>query len=300
MKPLHWDAINPFTGTPFTFDDPNLRWGDPSYYLEPGDPGFVPYAGTAPTTQTKPRRMKRNAYYPTSVPEQILWLTNFFNKLLGHAPALGVSTTDCAAAVANARWLIYVLGSWLPAVRAWQKSCTDAAREAQLGSSAAPVPLPVFVPPPPPAADPGNPNLPAVVPRPSGALNSLFSLVQVIKEAPAYTESLGTDLGIIGAESAAPDPATFQPVLVVKRSGAHILVQWGWGGLRDHVDMLQIQVDRGTGGWTDLAYDTTPDYTDTHPQPATLATWKYRAIWRADDAQVGLWSAESTVTVGGS
>lgn len=24
MKPLHWDAINPITGTPFTGDDPNL------------------------------------------------------------------------------------------------------------------------------------------------------------------------------------------------------------------------------------------------------------------------------------
>ena len=41
MKPLHWDAINPSTGQPFTWDDPNLRWGDPAYYLEPGDPGFV-------------------------------------------------------------------------------------------------------------------------------------------------------------------------------------------------------------------------------------------------------------------
>ncbi len=40
MKPLYWDAINPFTGKPFTYDDPNVRWGG---YLEPGDEGFVPY-----------------------------------------------------------------------------------------------------------------------------------------------------------------------------------------------------------------------------------------------------------------
>ena len=38
MKALLWDAINPATGTPFTFDDPNLFWGAPSYYLEPDDP----------------------------------------------------------------------------------------------------------------------------------------------------------------------------------------------------------------------------------------------------------------------
>ncbi len=56
MKPLHFDAVNPFTGKPFTWDDPNLFWGDPSYYLEPGDPGFVPYG--PPPTPVKPPRKK--------------------------------------------------------------------------------------------------------------------------------------------------------------------------------------------------------------------------------------------------
>ena len=56
MKTLHWDAINPITGTPFTWDDPNLRWGDPSYYLEPGDPGFVPYDTPAPKPVAKKKK----------------------------------------------------------------------------------------------------------------------------------------------------------------------------------------------------------------------------------------------------
>ncbi len=42
MKPFCWDSINPFTGKPFTADDPNVHL---EYYLEPGDPGFVPYPG---------------------------------------------------------------------------------------------------------------------------------------------------------------------------------------------------------------------------------------------------------------
>jgi hypothetical protein len=46
MKPIHWDTVNPLTGRFFTWDDPNHRWGSPSYYLEPGDPGFVPYGPT--------------------------------------------------------------------------------------------------------------------------------------------------------------------------------------------------------------------------------------------------------------
>ena len=64
--------------------------------------------------------------------------------------------------------------------------------------------------------------------------------------------------------------------------------------------MLEIQVDRGDGkGWGFLTFDTTPNYTDTAPLPATLAKWKYRAIYRVGDAQVGIWSSRQEITVGG-
>src|SRR5438270_12807783 len=95
MKNLHWDAINPFTGTPFTWDDPNLRWGDPSYYLEPGDPGFTPYPSVNQTPQ-KIKRMKRNAYYPSRIADQILWLENFRNKIAGYIAALGLDSAGNA------------------------------------------------------------------------------------------------------------------------------------------------------------------------------------------------------------
>jgi hypothetical protein len=48
-----------------------------------------------------------------------------------------------------------------------------------------------------------------------------------------------------------------------------------------------------------LTWDTTPDYTDTTPFPATPTKWKYRAIYRVADAQVGLWSGVKEVVVGG-
>ena len=56
MKTLRYDSINPFTGQPFTYDDPNLRWGDPGYYLEPGDIGFVPYPGQIIPRPPKPKK----------------------------------------------------------------------------------------------------------------------------------------------------------------------------------------------------------------------------------------------------
>jgi hypothetical protein len=66
-----------------------------------------------------------------------------------------------------------------------------------------------------------------------------------------------------------------------------------------HLDLLEIQVDRGDGkGWVFLTFDTTPNYTDTTPFPATPTKWKYRAIYRVGDAQVGVWSNTVEITVG--
>ncbi len=53
------------------------------------------------------------------------------------------------------------------------------------------------------------------------------------------------------------------------------------------------------GGFDFLTQDTTPGYNDTTPHPATPAKWTYRAIFRVNDAQVGLWSASMSTYVGG-
>ena len=301
MKPLYWDSeeIDPVTGQKYTWDsaNPNVTWDG---VREPGDPGYIP--PTVTPTAGQPRKtkskMKHNSFYPTNVPEQIIWLTNFFNKLIGHAPTLGVSPAACAAAVADARWLIYLLGSYYPALKAWTKSNTDMIRAAQNGTGDAVMVMPVFTPPAMPGADVAA-GLPAVVPMKPGALTRIFSLVQVMQEAPAYDDAIATDMGTIGTEATGPDFETIQPVFKVKIIGGQVFIDWGWGGFGGYLDMIQLQVDRGQG-YADLTWDTTPGYTDTQPFPATLTTWKYRAIYRVGDDQVGLWSAEVGIAVGGS
>lgn len=42
------------------FDDPNLYWGNPSYLLEPGDPGYVDPNPPAPTQPTPHKSMSNN------------------------------------------------------------------------------------------------------------------------------------------------------------------------------------------------------------------------------------------------
>lgn len=52
MKHLTWDSG-------WNWDDPNIRWGDPSYILEPGDPGYTP-PSPAPKRPTRHRTMSNN------------------------------------------------------------------------------------------------------------------------------------------------------------------------------------------------------------------------------------------------
>jgi hypothetical protein len=76
-------------------------------------------------------------------------------------------------------------------------------------------------------------------------------------------------------------------------------LNWKWQGYRKFLDQLEIQVDRADGKrFVVLAFDTTPGYNDSAPFPATPTQWKYRAIYRVNDMQVGLWSATVSVMVG--
>ena len=294
MKPLHWDEINPATGTPYTYDHPNVRWG---FVLEEGDAGFVPWNSPQPQTKpkTKIKPMKRQTYYPAATGQQIQWLGNHVSKLAGHAPTVGLSPADCAARIADGRWVIYLLGSWYPAVKAWAKSCTEAVARGLSPDGTNLMVLPVFVPPPLPAATPGG--LPAVVPVEEGALERIFATVQVIKEAEGYSAEIGQDLGIIGSAVTPPDLNLIVPDLSAMVTATHVFLKWGWGGWSDWLDMCEIQVDRGNG-WETLMFDSDPNFKDLTPFPASPAKWKYRAIYRAGESRVGQWSPEVTVNVG--
>ena len=73
----------------------------------------------------------------------------------------------------------------------------------------------------------------------------------------------------------------------------------GYQGRDKWLASYVIQMDRGTGGFVLLTIDTSPNYTDTQPWPATKTIWTYKAIYRAGEAQVGQWSQPVSVTVGG-
>jgi hypothetical protein len=61
MKPLYWDSTDPLD----VWDNPNLRWGNPSYRLEPGDPGYVPWTPGPPAPL--PRKPKPKHQRPPAM-----------------------------------------------------------------------------------------------------------------------------------------------------------------------------------------------------------------------------------------
>ena len=81
-------------------------------------------------------------------------------------------------------------------------------------------------------------------------------------------------------------------------SKSSLFIRWGWGGHGDYLDAIDILVDRGSG-YTHLVTDTTPNYIDSTPLPATAQKWTYKAIFKVGDARVGQWSDEVSITVGG-
>ena len=283
MKPVTWGN--------FRYNDPNIRWGSPSYQLEPGDPGYVdPFPSTNQSNRKK-TRMKHTKWFPIPQSGQIVWFQTFSGKLGGYATVLGLAAGTVTAAVADCLWLVYLLEQWLPAVRRWAQSCTDVVAAAQNGAGSTAITLPAFTAPPLPTG---------VTAQAPGSLTRIFALVQSIKDSGKCTDAIATDLNIVGAADARPDLTTVQPPLSAVFNGNHVDIKTGWGGNLRFLDAVELQKDWGDGkGPVYLATLTGVSFTDNSPMPANKTVWAYQAIYRVGNQQVGLWSNSVSVPVGG-
>ena len=92
------------------FDDANLRWGEPSYLLEKGDPGWVndPHSASYVPPKTKPKIRKYMASNPTPTPlnELIASGEDLCDGLNQHAVAIGIKQNTFAPTRADLDSLI--------------------------------------------------------------------------------------------------------------------------------------------------------------------------------------------------
>ena len=227
--------------------------------------------------------MAKAYFLPTDDAGKDTLLTNIAGKLAGYQNTLGLSAGDVSTTVADQAFFHYSLTSQ-NAVANYAQQWTAYKKAARDGTGTSLGPLPVA---------PTLGTAPAAVAP--GIFVRLRSLVVRIKAHPNYTDAIGQDLDIIGAVQTV-DLATVKPVLKLKLEAGHPNVLWPKAGMGS----LDIWVDRGSG-FVYLANDTEPDYLDTAALPAAGATalWKYKAIYRLHDEQVGLWSDVVSIAVGG-
>jgi hypothetical protein len=122
-------------------------------------------------------------------------------------------------------------------------------------------------------------------------------LITRLKKHKNYTVAIGKALNIIASQGTGTDITTLQPVLTVDFQGGHPVLHWK----SNNTDSLEIEADHGNGIFILLTIQHTTNFQDnsTLPAPGSVALWKFRAIYRIRDQQVGHWSQILEVSVKG-
>ncbi len=232
--------------------------------------------------------MAKNYFIPRADADKQLWLQNFAAKLPTYAVKYEILAADVTDTQKGSAYFSYWL-NYQNQFNEFAKKVTQFKTELRdgitSGGAGVPPSAPVFGAAP-AAVDPG-------------VFKRVTSIASVIKSKMVYTEADGKDMGIEGTEAAAPDMNAAKPMIQVHLvAGGHPEIVWKKAGM----DGIDIYVDRGAGQFQFLAVDSFPNYTDTAPLPAVGASaiWKYRCIYRFDDAQAGEWSDVTSITVAGT
>ena len=227
--------------------------------------------------------MAKQFYLPLTEEAKVTWLNNLASKLPNHSATLGISTETVTSVQKDAAMFSYMINlvNSFKAGLSERVSYKDIIKNAPEGTAVGPVPVFNHIAPP------------TVVP--AGIFIRVRRLVKNIKSNPNYNDSIGNDLGIIGAET---DEAILEmkPVLKVKLSAGKPEIIWKKG----NADSIDLYVDRGDGkSYVYLANDSAPNYTDTAilSNGAKVSEWKYKGIYRIKDEQVGQFSDEISVVV---
>lgn len=207
--------------------------------------------------QTKPKKrttMKRQNYYPSRLANQANWLENYAAKVAVYGATLGLTAGQITASANDAKWCHYVIGTWLTAVRAFSPSTTDAVDDVLTGGgSSVPVVLPTFTAPALPAGT--TEQLP-------GALTRIFDLIGAMKRAAAYTEAIGTDMGVVGSEDTTAHASPRVTADTVQGSTCQcvklVFAKYNHMG-------VHIEGRRGNSAWEFLGVDTESPYMDERP-----------------------------------
>lgn len=194
----------------------------------------------------KTKTMPKQFYLPVTDEGKMTWLNNLAVKLPNHAATFGISTETVTSVQNDANMFSYMINlvNSFKAGLGERVGYKDIIKNGPEGTAIGSVP--VF----------NNTAPPTVVP--AGIFIRLRRLIRNIKSNNNYNESIGSDLGVIGAET---DEITLEmkPVLKIKMVAGKPEIIWKKG----NADSIDLYVDRGDGkSFVYLANDSNPNYTD--------------------------------------
>lgn len=224
--------------------------------------------------------MERTHYLPDGDNEREVWLTNFQSgyAALALITAWGITAPQLLSILNDTNAFRYSL-VLVEAAKVFSRTCTVSKDLLDVGATTAiPLAFPVFTPPA------GAPT-----PVPPGIFQRITLLVGQIKKNPLYTETIGTNLKIIGTDIVI-DMSTAQPVLSLSLEGGLVHAKY----IRGHAEGIFLYCMRGTEtAFTLLAMITKTTYVDSRPNQVVGQAEKrqYRAFFMVGDVAVGIESA---------
>lgn len=133
--------------------------------------------------------MRKKSYLPRADYDRLAWLQNFISKLTAIAPGFGISPAEIAALGEDFTNFIYFLN----VIDIFKRETQERVHYKDILANG-PIGTPL-------GAIPSLPVLPAdPTPVAAGIFVRVGMLVQRVKNHSAYNDSIGRDLGIIGAE----------------------------------------------------------------------------------------------------
>ena len=211
-------------------------------------------------------------------------LVNFCLKIDGYTATLALTAGQIASIKDDKNMWVFILG-----MREGYKTKTQDVSNYKKIVRSGPTGTPLGAVPTPPVFA-AAPSLVA-----SNIVDRFRKLIGQIKKAPNYNNAIGEDLGIVGDEHVV-DPSTMKPVLTSRLDAGRPEIIWKKGDATS----IDIYVERTAGiGFIFLANDTEPNYIDTAALSDGInsAVWKYKAIYKIGDDQVGFYSEDLSVTV---
>jgi hypothetical protein len=228
--------------------------------------------------------MSTTDYLPNTDSALLVWFNSFQLKFSTYGPTLGFTAADVTGVTDDYNMLAYTVQASELIRNESQARTTykNVLRDGPVGT-----------------VQPTPPSVPALTPPKTvvapGIIPRLRALVQRLKTQPGYTESIGSDLGII-ATATVPSTTPAKPsATATAEPGNSVRIDW----VKGTFDGVLVEGQRGDESvWTPLGTDLKSPYNDTRAplHPGVPEVRRYRLRYLKSDTPTGDYSDTMTAT----